>query len=51
MDPPGAVPPVAVLIDTNVFVYRYDPRFRRKQEIADGILRSAIDAGDARIPH
>ena len=42
---------MAVLIDTNVFVYRDDPRFRRKQEIADGILRSAIDAGDTRVPH
>lgn len=42
---------MAVLIDTNVFVYRYDPRFRRKQEIANGVLRSAIDAGDARVPH
>lgn len=42
---------VAVLIDTNVFVYRYDARFRRKQEIANDILRSAIDAGDARVPH
>ena len=42
---------MAVLIDTNVFVYRYDARFRRKQEIANDILRSAIDAGDARVPH
>lgn len=42
---------VAVLIDTNVFVYRYDARFSRKQQIANDILRSAIDAGDARVPH
>lgn len=42
---------MAVLIDTNVFVYRYDSRSRRKQEIANGLLRSAIDAGDARVPH
>ena len=42
---------MAVLIDTNIFVYRYDARFRRKQELANDVLRSAIDAGDARVPH
>lgn len=42
---------MAVLIDTNVLVYRFDPRFPTKQEIATGILRSAIDSGNARIPH
>ena len=42
---------VAVLIDTNVLVYRFDLRFPKKQEIATGILRSAIESGDARIPH
>ncbi|MDE0110115.1 MAG: PIN domain-containing protein [Bryobacterales bacterium] len=42
---------MAVLIDTNIFVYRYDARFSRKQQIAKDILRSAIDAGDARVPH
>ena len=42
---------MAVLIDTNVLVYRFDPRFPKKQEIATGILRSAIESGNARIPH
>lgn len=42
---------MAVLIDTNVLVYRFDPRFPTKQEIATGILRSAIESGNARIPH
>ena len=41
---------VAVLIDTDVFVHRYDPRFPRKQEIANMVLRSAIESGQARIP-
>ena len=30
---------VATLIDTNVFVYRYDARFRRERQIANDILR------------
>lgn len=30
---------VAALIDTNVFAYRYDARFRRKHQIANDILR------------
>ena len=42
---------VAVLIDTNVLVYRFDPRFPIKQEIATRILRSTLDSGNARIPH
>lgn len=42
---------MAMLIDTNVLVYRFDPRFPTKQEIATGILRSAIESGNARIPH
>ncbi len=42
---------MAVLIDTNIFVYRFDPRFPKKQEIATNVLRSAIESGDARIPH
>lgn len=43
----SAAPP----IDSSVFVYRKDARFRPKQEIANDILRSAIDAGDAWVPH
>ena len=42
---------MAVLIDTNVLVYRFDPRFPKKQEIATDILRSAIESDNARIPH
>jgi predicted nucleic acid-binding protein len=42
---------VADLIDTNVLVYRFDPRDRRKQEIATGLLRAGIEADTARIPH
>ncbi len=42
---------VAVLIDTNVLVCRYDTRFPRKQEIATSILRGAIVSGEGRVPH
>ena len=30
------------LVDTNVLVYRFDPRFPRKQTIADELLRLAL---------
>ena len=39
------------LIDTNVLVYRYDPRFPDKQRIAADVLRDGIAAGSARIAH
>ena len=42
---------MAVLLDTNVLVYLYDSRFPRKQEIAREVIRSAIESGQARIPH
>ena len=34
-------------IDTNVFVYHLDATDRRKQRIAEGIVRSALERGDA----
>lgn len=42
---------MAVLIDTNVLVYRFDPRFPRKQESAETILRRCIAEGSARLAH
>ena len=42
---------MAALIDTNVLVYRFDPRFPRKQRAATELLRKGIAAGDLRIPH
>ena len=39
------------LIDTNILVYRYDPRFPDKQRTATHVLREGIAAGNARIPH
>lgn len=42
---------VAALIDTNVLIYRFDPRSPRKQQIAQDLLRRGIAAGDIRLPH
>ena len=42
---------MAVLIDTNILVYRYDPRFPEKQRIATDILRLGVTSGEVRVPH
>lgn len=39
------------LVDTNVLVYRFDPRFPVKQEIATNVLRDGILQNTLRIPH
>lgn len=33
---------MASLIDTNILVYRFDPRFPQKQRVADEVLRRCI---------
>jgi predicted nucleic acid-binding protein len=42
---------VAALVDTNVLVYRFDPRFPEKQARATRLLRAGIVADSIRIPH
>ncbi len=42
---------MAALVDTNVLVYRYDPRDPVKQAIAIALLRSGAERGDLRLPH
>jgi predicted nucleic acid-binding protein len=42
---------VAVLIDTNLLVYRFDERFPRKQQVAESILRRCVDEQSGRLPH
>jgi predicted nucleic acid-binding protein len=42
---------VAALVDTNVLVYRFDPRFPRKQRIATELLRAGIADNTIRIAH
>jgi len=42
---------VAALVDTNVLVYRFDPRFPDKQRIATDVLRRGIAEDSIRVPH
>jgi len=42
---------VAALVDTNVLVYRFDPRFPERQKVATGILRRGIADDSVRVPH
>jgi predicted nucleic acid-binding protein len=39
------------LVDTNILVYRFDPRFPEKQEIATALLRRGLVDNQVRIPH
>lgn len=42
---------MAALIDTNILVYRFDPRFPTKQEITSRLLREGIANDSFRVPH
>ena len=42
---------MAALVDTNVLVYRFDPRFPDKQQIATDLLRRGIAEDSIRLPH
>jgi predicted nucleic acid-binding protein len=42
---------VAALVDTNVLVYRFDPRFPDKQRIATDLLRRGIADDSIRLAH
>ena len=42
---------MASLVDTNVLVYRYDPRFPDKQEIAQDLLRHGLAHQELVLPH
>ena len=39
------------LVDTNILVYRFDPRFPKKQRRATEVLRRGLVSGSTRIPH
>jgi predicted nucleic acid-binding protein len=39
------------LVDTNILVYRYDPRDAAKQRMATEVLRDGLEREDLRIPH
>jgi predicted nucleic acid-binding protein len=42
---------VAALVDTNILVYRFDPRSPQKQRIAEQVLRRGVAETDLRLPH
>jgi predicted nucleic acid-binding protein len=42
---------VASLVDTNILIYRWDPRDPRKQSTAENLLRESVSAGRLYIPH
>ena len=42
---------MATLVDTNVLVYRHDPRYERKQRRAVELLRRRVLDGSLRVPH
>ncbi|HLA77623.1 MAG TPA: PIN domain-containing protein [Vicinamibacteria bacterium] len=42
---------MAALVDTNVLVYRFDPRFPARQRIARDLLRQGLVEDSLRIPH
>lgn len=42
---------MAALVDTNVLVYRHDPRFPAKQRVATDLLRRGIAEDSIRVPH
>jgi predicted nucleic acid-binding protein len=42
---------VAALVDTNILVYRHDPRFPEKQRVATELLRRGIADDSIRLPH
>lgn len=42
---------VAGLVDTNILVYRYDPRFPAKQALATDLLRRGIVDNSLFLPH
>ncbi len=39
------------LVDTNILVYRYDPRYPEKQQKATDALRKGIEERSLRLPH
>ncbi|MBI4456925.1 MAG: PIN domain-containing protein [Acidobacteria bacterium] len=42
---------MAALVDTNILVYRFDPRFPKKQAIANRLLRKGLAGDSIRVPH
>ena len=41
----------AALVDTNILIYRFDPRFPDKQAQATAVLRRGLSDDVVRVPH
>ena len=42
---------VVALVDTNILVYRFDPRYPEKQRVATELLRNGVQDESLRLPH
>ena len=42
---------MAALVDTNILVYRHDPRYPDKKQVAVEFMRRGLAAGSLRVPH
>lgn len=42
---------MAALVDTNILVYRFDPRFPDKQRVSTELLRKGIQEDSVRVSH
>ena len=42
---------MAALVDTNILVYRHDPRYPDKKQVATEFLRRGLAGGSLRLPH
>ncbi len=42
---------MAALVDTNILVYRFDPRFPNKQRVSTDLLREGIQQDSIRVSH
>src|SRR6266446_9086775 len=51
LDPRRPLPAMTALVDTNVLVYRFDPRDSAKQRVARELLREGIERDTLRVSH
>lgn len=42
---------MVALVDTNILVYRFDPRYPEKQRVATELLRNGVEEERLRLPH
>lgn len=42
---------MAALVDTNILVYRHDPRYPDKKQVATEFMRRGLAGGSLRLPH